>query len=154
MHPGRCATLFPLVEHRANQLEAWLSNAIESFRSRNEGYLSRIPRIVLGVKMRDLEAKYNGDVLTCMKVLQMDRLAEETAGVERSTKKRKWLGAQDADLERSDESSRAVKNREWNYHHSSHLVLYSPFFQLEYLPRLPVEWFPRLVTYLPQSLSC
>lgn len=93
-------------------MEAWLSDAIESFRSRNEGYLSRIPRIVLGVKMRDLETKYNGDVLTCMKVLQMDRLAEGAAGVERSTKKRKWLAAQDADPERNDESSRAVKNRE------------------------------------------
>lgn len=122
MHPGRCAILFPPVEHRTNQLEAWLSDAIESFRSRNEGYLSRIPRIVLGVKMRDLEAKYNGDVLTCMKVLQMDRLAEEATGVERSTKKRKWLAAQDTDLERSDESSRAVKNREWNYCHISHLL--------------------------------
>lgn len=47
-----------------------------------------------------------------MKVLQMDRLAEGAAGVERSTKKRKWLAAQDADPERNDESSRAVKNRE------------------------------------------
>ena len=102
----------PTVEHRTKQLEAWLSNAIESFRRRNEGYLSRIPRIVLGVKMRDLEAKYNGDVLTCMKELQMDRLAEGAAGVERSTKKRKWLAAQDTDPEKSDESSRAVKNRE------------------------------------------
>jgi len=45
-----------------------------------------------------------------MKVLQMDRLAGEATGVERSTKKRKWLAAQDTDLERSDESSRVVKN--------------------------------------------
>ncbi|KAF9651562.1 hypothetical protein BDM02DRAFT_3184322 [Thelephora ganbajun] len=98
------------VEHRTKQLEAWLSDAIESFRSRNEGYLSRIPRIVLGVKMRDLETKYNGDVLTCMKALQMDRLAEGAVGVECSTKKRKWFVAQDTDPERNDESSRAVKN--------------------------------------------
>lgn len=62
--------------------------------------------------MRDLEAKHNGDVLACMKALQMDRLAEGAAGVERSTKKRKWLAAQDTDPEKSDESSRAVKNRE------------------------------------------
>jgi len=110
-HFGRRTTLLPAVEHRAKQLEAWLSDAIESFRSRNEGYLSRIPRIVLGVKMRDLENRYDGDVLTCMKVLQMDRLAEGAAGVERSTKKRKWLAAQDIDPERSDESSRAIKNR-------------------------------------------
>lgn len=103
----------PTVEHRAKQLEAWLSDAIESFRSRNEGYLSRIPRIVLGVKMRDLEARYNGDVRTCMEVLQMGKLAEGAAGVERSTKKRKWLAAQDVDPERSDELSRAVKNRMW-----------------------------------------
>lgn len=104
-----------LVEHRTKQLEAWLSDAIESFRSRNEGYLSRIPRIVLGVKMRDLEAKYNGDVLTCMKVLQMDRLAEGAAGVERSTKKRKWFATQDVEPERSNESSRAIKNRKCKY---------------------------------------
>jgi len=115
MCSGRRPTLLPAVEHRTKQLEAWLSDAIESFRSRNEGHLSRIPRIVLGVKMRDLEAKYNGDVLTCMKVLQMDRLAEGAAGVERSTKKRKWLAAQDTDQERSDESSRAVKNRKCKY---------------------------------------
>lgn len=62
--------------------------------------------------MRDLEAKYHGDVLTCMKALQMDRLAEGAAGVERSTKKRKWLAAQDTDPEKSEESTRAVKNRE------------------------------------------
>lgn len=111
MVPGRRTTLSPTVEHRTKQLEAWLSDAIESFRTRNEGYLSRIPRIVLGIKMRDLETKYNGDVLTCMKALQMDRLADGAVGVERSTKKRKWLAAQDIDLEKSDESSRAVKNR-------------------------------------------
>lgn len=40
----------------------------------------------------------------------MDKLAEGAAGVERSTKKRKWLAAQDADPERGGESSRAVKN--------------------------------------------
>jgi len=61
--------------------------------------------------MRDLESKYNGDVLTCMKVLQMDRLAEGATGVERSTKKRKWLASQDIDPERNDEPSRAAKNR-------------------------------------------
>ena len=125
------------VEHRTKQLEAWLSDAVENFRSRNEGYLSRIPRIVLGVKMRDLEAKYNGDVLTCMKALQMDRLAEGAAGVERSTKKRKWLAAQDTDLERADESSRAVKNRE----HTPLRPLCSikQFLQLEFQPQLPVD---------------
>lgn len=112
---GQRTTLLPTVEHRTKQLEAWLSDAIESFRNRNEGYLTRIPRIVLGIKMRDLEAKYNGDVLTCMKALQMDRLAEGAAGVERSTKKRKWLAAQDTDQEKSDESSRAVKNRKRKY---------------------------------------
>lgn len=124
MRFGRCTILLPIVEHRTKQLEAWLSDAIENFRSRNEGYLSRIPRIVLGVKMRDLEAKYNGDVLTCMKVLQMDRLAEGGAvGVERSTKKRKWLAAQDTDPERSDESSRAAKNRKCK--HTALLPLFS-----------------------------
>jgi len=120
MRSGPRTTLLRTVEHRTKQLEAWLSDAIESFRSRNEGYLSRIPRIVLGVKMRDLEAKYNGDVLTCMKVLQMDRLAE---GVERTTKKRKWLAAQDTDPERSDESSRAIKNRKCKY--AAHLPIRS-----------------------------
>ena len=115
IHSCWFTALSPTVEHRTKQLEAWLSDAIKSFRSRNEGYISRIPRIVLGVKMRDLEAKYNGDVLTCMKVLQMDKLAEGAAGVERSTKKRKWLAAQDADPERGDESFRAVKNREGDY---------------------------------------
>ena len=111
------------VEHRTKQLESWLSDAIESFRSRNEGFLSRIPRIVLGVKMRDLEAKYSGDILTCMKVLQMDRLAECATGVERSTKKRKWLAAQDADQEKDDESSRAVKNRQYKTLHFAPLTL-------------------------------
>lgn len=115
MHSGRFTALLLSVEHRTKQLEAWLSDAIKSFRSRNEGYSSRIPRIVLGVKMRDLETKYNGDVLTCMKVLQMDRLAEGAASVEHSTKKRKWLAAQDTDPEGSDELSRAVKNRKSKY---------------------------------------
>lgn len=62
--------------------------------------------------MRDLEAKYNGDVLACMAALQMDKLVEGAAGVERSTKKRTWLAAQDTDPGEIDESARAVKNRE------------------------------------------
>jgi len=98
------------VEHRTKQLESWLSDAIESFRNHNEGYLSRIPRIVLGVKMRDLQAKYNGNIFACMKALQVDRLAEGATGVERSTKKRKWFASQDTDPDKSDESSRAAKN--------------------------------------------
>jgi len=82
--------------------------------------------------MRDLEAKYDGDVLTCMKVLQMDRLAEGAAGVERSTKKRKWLATQDIDPERSDESSRANKNRMYKHCTSPFTPLTLP--QLELLP--------------------
>lgn len=78
--------------------------------------------------MRDLEAKYSGDILTCMKVLQMDRLAECATGVERSTKKRKWIAAQDADQEKIDESSRAVKNRQYK------TLYFAPFTLLTIAP--------------------
>lgn len=102
------------VEHRSRQLEAWLTDALENFRNHHEGHPSRIPRIVLGVKMRDLEEKYNGDVQVCVRVLQMDKLVGLGAGVgeERATKKRKWLAEQGTDKESEAEGSRNVKNRE------------------------------------------
>jgi Nbl1 / Borealin N terminal len=101
------------VEHRTRQLESWLADALENFRIHHEGHPSRIPRIVLSVKMRDLEEKYQGDVQVCLRAMQMDKLVEATAttGVERSTKKRKWLAALDADGQEA-ESSRGVKNGE------------------------------------------
>jgi hypothetical protein len=68
--------------------------------------------------MRDLEEKYQGDVQVCLRAMQMDKLVGTGAGVERSTRKRKWL-AEHEEGERSGrqgpdeaESSRGIKNGE------------------------------------------
>lgn len=105
------------VEHRTRQLESWLTDALENFRNHHEGHPSRIPRIVLGVKMRDLQEKYNGDVQVCVRALQMDKLVGLGAGVgeERATKKRKWLAGQESEKEAEAEGSRGVKNGQFPF---------------------------------------
>ena len=109
------------VAHKLRQFEAWLADALENFRIHQEGLISRIPKPVRSMTMREFQ-KYGGDVQAASKGLQRDKLGggPEAAEVDKLARKRKWVASQEADAEASgsgtprldSESSRAVKNGE------------------------------------------
>ena len=109
------------VAHKLRQFEAWLADALENFRIHQEGLISRIPKPVRSMTMREFQ-KYGGDVQAASKGLQREKLGggPEAAEVDKLARKRKWVASQEADAEASgtgtskldSESSRALKNGE------------------------------------------
>lgn len=92
------------VEHRTKQFEEWLADALENFKLHQEGLISRVPRLVRNITMRDF-AKYNGDVQECLKGLQRERLGGEVSGIDKTTRKRKWVESQEAESSKAGSSN-------------------------------------------------
>ncbi|THH27568.1 hypothetical protein EUX98_g6622 [Antrodiella citrinella] len=85
------------VAHRTRQFESWLADALENFRIHQEGLISRVPRLVRDITMRDF-AKYNGDVQECLKGIQRERLGGgDAATIDMTTRKRKWVESQETE---------------------------------------------------------
>ncbi|KAI0081537.1 hypothetical protein K474DRAFT_1656319 [Panus rudis PR-1116 ss-1] len=86
------------VSHRVRQFEEWLADALENFRTHQEGLILRVPRLVRDVTLRDF-AKYNGDIQECLKGIQRERLGGENGAttIDRTTRKRKWVESQEAE---------------------------------------------------------
>jgi hypothetical protein len=91
------------VEHKVQQFEAWLSDTLENFRIHQEGQISRVPKLVRALTMREFGEKYNGDVQAALRGLQRDRMGVGTeAGVsgdieiDKSERKRKWVASVEA----------------------------------------------------------
>lgn len=103
-----------LVAHRTRQFESWFADALENFRIHQEGLISRVPRLVRGITMRDF-AKYNGDVQECLRGIQRERLGGDAAIIDKTTRKRKWVESQETEIKASEEaeSSKAAKAGEW-----------------------------------------
>ncbi|KAI0763606.1 hypothetical protein BD413DRAFT_581763 [Trametes elegans] len=103
------------VAHKARQFEDWLADALENFRRHQEGLISRIPRIVRNVTLKEF-AKYNGDIQECVKGLKRALLGTEDNTIDMGTRKRKWIESQETEGDKSDEklapseSSRAIKS--------------------------------------------
>lgn len=101
------------VSHRARQFEEWLADALEDFRMRQEGLVSRVPRLVRDMTLREF-ARYNGDVQAALKALQRERLGGEAEAIDKTTRKRKWVESQEAEAKAADaseaEPSRAAKS--------------------------------------------
>ncbi|KAI0917370.1 hypothetical protein AcW1_007428 [Taiwanofungus camphoratus] len=108
------------VDHRTRQLEEWLADALENFRRHQEGLISRMPRLVRDITMREF-AKYNGNVQECVKGLKRNILGADDNTIDKGTRKRKWVASQDATDKSEDktgpsnaaqeaESSRRVKS--------------------------------------------
>lgn len=111
----RLLTMPVLVEHKVRQFEAWLSDALENFRIYQEGQISRVPKLVRGLTMREFGDKYNGDVQAALRGVQRERMgisADAGAGdieIDKSTRKRKWVASMEAEHQLA-EGSKSVKN--------------------------------------------
>ncbi|EMD39813.1 hypothetical protein CERSUDRAFT_112074 [Gelatoporia subvermispora B] len=108
------------VAHRTKRLEELLQDMLENFTRHQETLISRVPRLIRSVTLKEL-AKYNGDVQLCLREVKKQALGGEESILQGSPRKRKWLAAQDPQDEKVDEkpgqsstrdveSSRGVKS--------------------------------------------
>ncbi|KAF7346226.1 Nbl1-Borealin-N domain-containing protein [Mycena sanguinolenta] len=94
------------VNHRKLQFRSWLNDHLENFSIHQEGLVSRIPKQVRAMKMRDFGAKYNGNIQAALRGVQREKFAAAGATeIDKSTRKRKWVASQDFDA-----SEKAAKN--------------------------------------------
>ncbi|PBK74906.1 hypothetical protein ARMSODRAFT_496247 [Armillaria solidipes] len=103
------------VAHRTRQLRSWLAGGLENFKIHQEGHVSRIPKQVRGMTMREFGEKYNGNVQAALRGVQREKLA--SAGndpaigeIDKNMRKRKWLTSQDQEATADPSEPRALKN--------------------------------------------
>ena len=94
------------VAHRTRQFEAWLTDCLENFTMHQEGQVSRIPKQVRTMTMREFGDKYDGSIQSALRGFQKERLAaagaDATLGeIDKSMRKRKWAASQDLEAEAS-----------------------------------------------------
>ncbi|KAF7365275.1 Nbl1-Borealin-N domain-containing protein [Mycena venus] len=96
------------VNHRKLQFKSWLNDHLENFSIHQEGLVSRIPKQVRAMKMRDFGAKYNGNIQAALRGVQREKfVATGATEIDKSTRKRKWVASQEAE---HDASEKAAKN--------------------------------------------
>ncbi|THH20568.1 hypothetical protein EW146_g819 [Bondarzewia mesenterica] len=101
------------VAHRTRQFEAWLADTLANFRMRQEGQILRIPHLVREITMAELTDKYDGDIQACLRGLQKEKMGVDTAPIDRSAMKRKWVASHENDADGrplSPSKARAAKN--------------------------------------------
>ncbi|KAF8967139.1 hypothetical protein BDZ97DRAFT_1756206 [Flammula alnicola] len=110
------------VAHRTRQFEAWLTDRLENFTIHQEGQVSRIPKQVRSMTMREFGGKYEGNIQSALRGFQKERLAaagaDATLGeIDKSMRKRKWVASQELEVEASGssqsrdvDSQRTLKN--------------------------------------------
>ncbi|KAG6836105.1 hypothetical protein H0H93_011332 [Arthromyces matolae] len=103
------------VAHRIRQFESWLADRLENFNIHQEGQVSRIPKQVRGMTMREFGDKYNGNVQAALRGVQKQRLAaagsEGSIGeLDKDARKRKWIASQEPGAEVKDLEPKAPKN--------------------------------------------
>lgn len=91
------------VAHRCRQLEALLQDHLENFNIHQEGLVSRMPKQVRSMTMREFGEKYNGDIQLALRGFQKDRLAAAGADanfgeIDKSMRKRKFLENHEAEV--------------------------------------------------------
>ncbi|KAF8908902.1 hypothetical protein CPB84DRAFT_1813168 [Gymnopilus junonius] len=94
------------VAHRTRQFEAWLSDKLEHFTIHQEGQVSRIPKQVRSMTMREFGVKYEGNIQLALRGYQKERLAAAGADasfgeIDKSMRKRKWVASHEVDAEAS-----------------------------------------------------
>ncbi|KAJ7212166.1 hypothetical protein GGX14DRAFT_447778 [Mycena pura] len=97
--------------HRNQQLKSWLNDHLLNFCMHQEGIVSRIPKQVRSMKMRDFGAKYNGNIQTALRGVQREAFVTSGgAEIDKSTRKRKWVASQEAENDASGIPEKAPKN--------------------------------------------
>ncbi|KAF9475643.1 hypothetical protein BDN70DRAFT_883455 [Pholiota conissans] len=97
------------VAHRTRQFEAWLADQLENFTMHQEGQVSRIPKQVRTMTMREFGEKYDGNIQSALRGFQKEKLAaagaDATLGeIDKSMRKRKWVASQETEAETSGSS--------------------------------------------------
>ncbi|KAF5360527.1 hypothetical protein D9756_004747 [Leucocoprinus leucothites] len=95
----------PTVAHRSRQFESWLADRLENFTIHQEGQVSRIPKQVRSMTMREFGEKYQGDIQAALRGYQKERLVAAGADanfeeIDKSVRKRKWVEGVEAELEK------------------------------------------------------
>ena len=90
------------VAHRTRQFESWLADRLENFNMHQEGQVSRIPKQVRNMKMREFGEKYNGNVQAALRGFQKEKFVatggEGTLGeLDKDARKRKWVASQEVE---------------------------------------------------------
>ncbi|KAJ6584903.1 hypothetical protein B0H19DRAFT_1249822 [Mycena capillaripes] len=98
------------VNHRKTQFRSWLNDHLENFSIHQEGLVSRIPKQVRAMKMRDFGAKYNGNIQAALRGVQRDKfVAAGATEIDKSTRKRKWVASQEAENEASEKAAKNAR---------------------------------------------
>lgn len=107
-----------IVAHRTRQFESWLADRLENFTIHQEGQISRIPKQVRSMTMREFGEKYQGNIQAALRGYQKERLVaagtEANFGeIDKSMRKRKWVEGIEAEMEKNNnkdgEPPRAAK---------------------------------------------
>ncbi|KAF8895448.1 hypothetical protein BD779DRAFT_1609010 [Infundibulicybe gibba] len=105
------------VAHRTRQFESWLNDRLENFSMYQEGQVSRIPKQIRSMSMREFGGKYQANVQMALRGFQKERLmaagGEAALGeIDKSTRKRKWIASQESEGEVSADGNplKAAKN--------------------------------------------
>ena len=114
-----CKSPPSIVAHRTRQFESWLADRLENFTIHQEGLVSRIPRQVRSMTMREFGEKYQGNVQAALRGFQTERLVAAGADanfgeIDKSARKRKWVEGVEAEMEKGatkdGENSRVAKS--------------------------------------------
>lgn len=95
-----------LVAHRSRQLKAELEIKLETFGLHQLAQISRIPKQIRNMTMREFGEKYEGNLQSALRGYQKERLAaagiDASVGeIDRSERKRKWVAIQEAEADMS-----------------------------------------------------
>ncbi len=107
------------VAHRSRQLKAELEIKLETFGLHQLAQISRIPKQIRNMTMRDFGEKYEGNLQSALRGYQKERLAaagiDASKGeIDRSERKRKWVASQEVEADvsgsKDSEPPRSLKN--------------------------------------------
>ncbi|KAF5382412.1 hypothetical protein D9615_002971 [Tricholomella constricta] len=103
------------VAHRIRQFESWLNDRLENFNMHQEGHVSRIPKQVRNMTMREFGEKYDGNVQAALRGFQKEKFVaaggEGSLGeLDKDARKRKWVASQEGTAETKDTETKAPKN--------------------------------------------
>jgi len=107
------------VAHRSRQLKAELEIKLETFGLHQLAQISRIPKQIRNMTMRNFGEKYEGNLQSALRGYQKERLAaagiDTSKGeIDRSERKRKWVASQEVEADvlgsKDSEPPRSRKN--------------------------------------------
>ncbi|XP_006462722.1 hypothetical protein AGABI2DRAFT_207297 [Agaricus bisporus var. bisporus H97] len=94
------------VAHRTRQFESFLADHLENFTIHQEGQISRIPKQVRSMTMREFGEKYQGNIQAALRGYQKERLVAAGADadfgeIDKTMRKRKWVEGIEAEMEKN-----------------------------------------------------